>query len=149
MKFRVMDIKLIPAIKYYVTNLASVHKHFREMLRFNMVLSMWFLFVVLPTNCALELGAKWIFNFVNVLIQEVGTLNGTNYWGHVKLPRISVVQWHVHWQTIFTLKRFSTVMTIIVKLAREMDTFEMIPNIVYVRILFSTKCTAIESLALL
>ena len=79
MKFRVMDIKLIPAIKYDVTNLASVHEHFREMLRFNMVLSMWFLFVVLPTNCALELGAKWIFNFVNVLIQEVGTLNGTYY----------------------------------------------------------------------
>jgi len=51
-------------------------------------------------------------------------------------------------QTVFTLKRLSTILAVIGELAREMNTFKMIPDIVYVRVLFPTISTAVPSLSI-
>jgi len=74
MEFIVMDIKLVPAIESDITKLAIVNKHFREMLRLNMVLGMWSLSMVLSTYCALKLGSTKIFNSGNIFVQEVSAL---------------------------------------------------------------------------
>ena len=51
-------------------------------------------------------------------------------------------------QTVFALKRFSTILAVIGELAREMNTFQMVPDIVNVRVLLATIGTAVVSLSL-
>jgi len=51
-------------------------------------------------------------------------------------------------KTVFALKRLATILTVIAKLAREMDTFKMVSDIVYVRVLLATICAAVVSLSI-
>ena len=51
-------------------------------------------------------------------------------------------------QTVFALKRFSTILAVIGELTGEMNTFQMVPDIVNVRVLLATIGTAVVSLSI-